>query len=152
LVVFNNESRRDKLSFSFAKKCIKSSKPRTSAPLFKVNSIYMKPLTASILLYRQVLSIEQGTVQTGTGKVVPARKFNCTTAAHETSLSLPCCSSSIWTPTTPPGAVSCLSCQERKKYSTYSETAEPMIYLYLFINNFFIYLFIHSLACAFNKL
>ena len=39
-----------------------------------------------------------------------------------------------------------------KKYSTYSETAEPMIYLYLFINIFFIYLFIHSLACAFNKL
>jgi len=34
------------------------------------------------LLHRLVLSIEIGTVQTGTGKVVPARKFKCTTAAR----------------------------------------------------------------------
>ena len=37
-------------------------------------------LTASILLHRLVLSLELGTVQTGTGKVNPARKFKCTTA------------------------------------------------------------------------
>ena len=28
------------------------------------------------------MSIELGTVQTGTGKIVPARKFNCTQAAR----------------------------------------------------------------------
>jgi len=39
-------------------------------------------LTASTLLHWLVLSIEQGTVQTGTGKVDPARKFKCTTAAR----------------------------------------------------------------------
>ena len=34
------------------------------------------------LLHRLVLSIELGTVQTGTWKVDPARKFKCTTAAR----------------------------------------------------------------------
>ena len=41
-------------------------------------------MTASTLLLRLVLSIEQGTrgtIQTGNGKVDPARKFKCTTAA-----------------------------------------------------------------------
>ena len=58
---------------------------RKSAPLVKVNSTYMKrkSLTASTLLHRLVLSIELGTVQTGTGKVDPARKFKCTTAARD---------------------------------------------------------------------
>ena len=36
----------------------------------------------STLLHRLVLSIELGIVQTGTGKVDPARKFKCTTAAR----------------------------------------------------------------------
>ena len=31
----------------------------------------------------KVLSIELGTVQTGTGKVDPARKLKCTTAARD---------------------------------------------------------------------
>ena len=39
--------------------------------------------TASTLLHLLVLSIELGTVQIGTGKVDPARKFKCTTAARE---------------------------------------------------------------------
>ena len=34
-------------------------------------------------MHQLVLSIELGTVQTGTGKVDPARKFKCTTAARE---------------------------------------------------------------------
>jgi len=34
-------------------------------------------------LHWLVLSIEVGTVQTGTEKVDPARKFKCTTAARE---------------------------------------------------------------------
>ena len=37
----------------------------------------------STLLHRLVLSIELGTVQTGAGKVDPARKFKCTTADRE---------------------------------------------------------------------
>ena len=37
----------------------------------------------STLLHRLVLSIELGIVQTGTGKVDPARKFKCTTASRE---------------------------------------------------------------------
>ena len=39
-------------------------------------------MTASTLLHRLVLSIELGTVQTGTGKVDPSRKFKFTTAAR----------------------------------------------------------------------
>ena len=39
-------------------------------------------LTASTLLHRLVLSIELGTVQTGTGKVDPARKFKCGCPYH----------------------------------------------------------------------
>ena len=39
-------------------------------------------LTASTLLHRLVLSIELCTVQTGTGKVDPDRKFKCTTSAR----------------------------------------------------------------------
>ena len=39
-------------------------------------------MTASTLLHWQVLSKELGTVQTGTGKVDPARKFKCTPAAR----------------------------------------------------------------------
>ena len=35
-------------------------------------------------MHRLVLSIELGTVQAGTGKVDPARKFKCTTAARGT--------------------------------------------------------------------
>ena len=65
-----------------------TSKPRTFAPLVKVNSTYM---TASILLHWLVLlsvcfiyPSPGDTVQTGTGKVVPARKLKCTTAARET--------------------------------------------------------------------
>ena len=52
-----------------------------SAPLVKVNSAYMKH-AASTLLHQLVLSIELGTVQTGIGKIDPARKFKCTTAAR----------------------------------------------------------------------
>ena len=37
----------------------------------------------STLLHRLFLSIEQGTVQTGTGKVDPTRKLKCTTAARD---------------------------------------------------------------------
>ena len=48
-----------------------------SDPKVKVNS------TASTLLHRLVLFLELGTVQTGTGKVGPAWKFKCTTAASE---------------------------------------------------------------------
>ena len=40
-------------------------------------------LTASTLLHRLLLFIELGTVQTGTGKVDPARKLKCTTAASD---------------------------------------------------------------------
>ena len=40
-------------------------------------------LTALTLLHRLVLLILLGTVQTGMGKVDPARKFKCTTAARE---------------------------------------------------------------------
>ena len=39
-------------------------------------------MTASTLLHWQVLSKELGTVQTGTVKVDPARKFKCTPAAR----------------------------------------------------------------------
>ena len=39
-------------------------------------------MTASTLLHRLILSIELDTVQTGTGKVDPARKFKCTKAAR----------------------------------------------------------------------
>ena len=39
-------------------------------------------------MYRLVLSIELGTVQTGTGKVDPARKFKCITAARGVIVSL----------------------------------------------------------------
>ena len=38
------------------------------------------------MLHRLVLSIELGTVQTGTGKIYPARKFICTTAALEVDI------------------------------------------------------------------
>ena len=47
---------------------------------FSKSKFNIKSLT---LLQRLVLSIELGTVQTGTGKVDPARKFKCTTAARE---------------------------------------------------------------------
>ena len=40
----------------------------------------------STLLHRLVLSIELGIVQTGTGKVDPARKFKCPTSARLYSL------------------------------------------------------------------
>jgi len=50
-------------------------------PFIKVNST----LTVSTLLHRLVLSINLGTVHTGTGQVDPARKFKCTTAARESS-------------------------------------------------------------------
>ena len=40
-------------------------------------------VTESTLLHRLVMSIELGTVQTGTGKVDMARKFKCTTAARD---------------------------------------------------------------------
>ena len=49
---------------------------------------FCKSLTALTLLHRLVLSIELGTVQTGTGKVDPTRKFKCTTAARVISYSL----------------------------------------------------------------
>ena len=39
--------------------------------------------TARTLLHQLVLSIELVTVQTGTGKVDPARKFKCTIAARD---------------------------------------------------------------------
>ena len=41
----------------------------------KFNLYEAKSLTVSTLLHRLVLTIELGTVQTGTGKVDPARKF-----------------------------------------------------------------------------
>ena len=50
--------------------------------LSKVYDIGFQSLAASTLLHQLVLSIELGTVQTGTGKVDPARKFKCTTAAR----------------------------------------------------------------------
>ena len=49
----------------------------------KLNLYEAWSLTASTLLHRVVLSIELGTVQTGIGKVDPARKFKCTMAARE---------------------------------------------------------------------
>ena len=52
-------------------------------PFSKSKFILYEALTASTLLHRLVLSIELGTVQTGTGKVDPARKFKCTTAARD---------------------------------------------------------------------
>ena len=45
----------------------------------KFNPYEAQSLTASTLLHRLVLSIELGTVQTGTRKVDPAWKFKCTT-------------------------------------------------------------------------
>ena len=48
----------------------------------KFNLYEAKSLTVSTLLHRLVLSIELGTVQTGTGKIDPARIFKCTTAAR----------------------------------------------------------------------
>jgi len=49
--------------------------------------VYHAPtLTAPTLLHRLVLSIELGTVQTGTGKVEPAWKFKCITAARAVSV------------------------------------------------------------------
>ena len=48
----------------------------------KFNLYEALSLTASTLLRRLVLSIELGTVQTGTGMVDLARKFKCTTAAR----------------------------------------------------------------------
>ena len=39
------------------------------------------------MLHRLVLSTELGTVQTGTGKVDPARKFICSAAARDIYLS-----------------------------------------------------------------
>ena len=48
----------------------------------KLNLYEAKSLTASTLLHQLVLSIELGIVQTGTGKVDPARKFKCTKAAR----------------------------------------------------------------------
>ena len=39
-------------------------------------------------MHRLVLSIELGTVQTGTGKVDPARKLKYTTAARDINVSL----------------------------------------------------------------
>ena len=47
----------------------------------KFNLYEEKSLTESTLLHRLFLSIELITVQTGTAKVDPARKFKCTTAA-----------------------------------------------------------------------
>ena len=59
-------------------------KSRKSAPSVEVNSTYeAESLTASTLFHRLVLSIELGTVKTGIGKVDPALKFKCTTAARE---------------------------------------------------------------------
>ena len=46
----------------------------------KFNLYKAQSLTASTLLHRLVQFIELGTVQTGTGKVDPARKFKFTTA------------------------------------------------------------------------
>ena len=48
----------------------------------KFNLYEAQNLTASTLLHRLVLSIELGTVQTGTGKVDPARKFKCGCPCH----------------------------------------------------------------------
>jgi len=48
----------------------------------KFNLYKALSLTVSTMLLWLVLSIELGTVQTGTGKVDPARKFKCTTAAR----------------------------------------------------------------------
>ena len=50
----------------------------------KLNLYEEWSLTAPTLLHRLVLSIVLGTVQGGTGKVDPARKFKCTTAARGT--------------------------------------------------------------------
>jgi len=46
---------------------------------------FYNPFIFATLLHRLILSIELGTVQTGTGKVDPARKFKCTTAARDMS-------------------------------------------------------------------
>ena len=51
----------------------------------KFNLYKALSLTVSTMLLWLVLSIELGTVQTGTRKVDPARKFKCTTAAHVSS-------------------------------------------------------------------
>ena len=67
---------------NYIKKTVEIISTRTSAPLVKVNSAYMKHKVASTLLHRLVLSIELGTVQTGNGKADPAQKFKCTTAAR----------------------------------------------------------------------
>ena len=62
---------------------------RTSASLVKINSTYKKhkawprqPCCTASPVHRA------GTVQTGTGKVYPARKFICTTAARVLYLNL----------------------------------------------------------------
>ena len=64
--------------------------PRTSAPLVKVNSTYMKSDRVNLVapaiscwLSALLTQCPRGTVQTGTGKVDPARKFKCTTAARD---------------------------------------------------------------------
>ena len=49
----------------------------------KFNLFEAQSLTASTLLHQLVLSIELGTVQTGTGNIVPARNFKCTTASRD---------------------------------------------------------------------
>ena len=53
---------------------------RKSAPVVKVNSTYMKH---KVWPHQPCCTIELGTVQTGTGKVDPAQKFKCTTAARD---------------------------------------------------------------------
>ena len=65
--------------------------PRTSAPLVKVNSTYMKHKSDRVNRVAPAYSPVDcllcqclyGTVQTGSGKVDPARKFKCTTAVRE---------------------------------------------------------------------
>ena len=73
---------------------------RTSDPLVKVN--WTQSLTASTLLHWLVLlsvcfiyPMSGDTVQTGTGKVDPARKFKCTTAAGAVTLN-PFLLSKMW--------------------------------------------------------
>ena len=77
------------IKFSLSLFSIKCS---TSAPLVK--PIWSISLTASTLLHQLVLSIELGTVQTGTGKVDPARKFKYTTAARRSIIFVLCFSNS----------------------------------------------------------
>ena len=55
----------------------------------KFNLYEAKSLTVSTLLHRLVLSIELSTVQTGTGKVYPVRKFKRTTTARDPTVLIP---------------------------------------------------------------